>query len=116
MFDSGRSVDDDDEDDYEARRPFTRRFWKDRLKGQCVEQLNKDGWRVYTRGFPTVIAEKGNFVRMIVVRSSLQSTVPGSMGKHKDALSRVFLKCFGVKYEVWEDAEMDPADDEDTWA
>jgi len=89
------------EDSYQK----TRQFWRDHFKGRCVEELQRDGWRVYTRGFPTVIAEKGNFLRMIVVSPRVTLGRGGWMGKNRDALSRVFFKCFGVKYEVWNDPD-----------
>lgn len=99
--------------DEEALALPTRRFWRDRFKGLCIKQLQKDGWRVYTKGFPTVVAEKGNFMRLIVVspRTNLGRGV--FLGKGKDVLSKAFFKCFGVKYEIWENQA--PETKEEEW-
>lgn len=104
------SEDEGQEADYHG----VRRFWRDRAKGQCVEALVKDGWRVYSRGFPTFVAEKGNFMRLIVVKPSVNLGRGVMMGKGKDSLSKAFYKCFGVKYEIWDQPEVEPKEDE--WA
>lgn len=80
----------------------TRKFWRDRTKGQCVEALRRDGWKVYSRGFPTFVAEKGSFMRLIVINPRVTLGRGVWLGKGKDALSQAFFKCFGVKYEVWD--------------
>lgn len=78
----------------------------------CIESLRKDGWSVYTRGMPSVIAEKGCFMRMIVVTPKVNLGKGVMLGRGKDALSRAFYKCFGIKYEVWGGVERFPEDRE----
>lgn len=68
----------------------------------CLDTLKKDGWTCYTRGLPNVIAEKGCFMRMIVLRPKMNVAKGWWLGKGRDALSRAFYKCFGIRYEVWD--------------
>lgn len=94
----------------DEKNPYhdTRKFWRNKLKGDCVEMLIRDGWNVYTRGFPTIFAEKGNFMRMIVVKPAVQFGKRVKVGLRREKLSQAFFKCFGVKYEIWEQAEEAP--------
>ena len=91
------------------KRPPTRylRLGRDRLLAHAVEDLQRDGWEVYKRGFPTLAAVKDCQMRLIVVHP-LVTYEPVVLGSGKDALSEAFYKCFGVKYEVWENPEPDP--------
>lgn len=108
MIDPPSAGDHGSEADYRGGR----KFWRDRAKGQCIDALVRDGWRVYTRGFPTIVAEKGNFMRLIVVNPRVTLGRGAWLGKGKDALSKVFLKCFGVKYEVWGQPDAVPKEDD----
>jgi hypothetical protein len=54
---------------------------------------------------PNVIAEKGCFMRLIVLRPKGNVAKGYWLGKGRDALSRVFFKCFGVRFEVWDKPE-----------
>lgn len=103
-------IEGDQGNDEESLGQTTRRFWRDRYKGQCIRELQADGWRVYTKGFPTIIAEKGCFMRMIVVNPRVNLGKNVTLGLGKRALSEVFFRCFGVKYEVWENPEPEVKD------
>jgi hypothetical protein len=81
---------------------YLRRNRKDALMRDCLDTLTRDGWRCYTRGFPAVVAEKGCFMRLIVLRPKVRIDRGLWLGKGRDALSRAFYKCFGVKFEVWD--------------
>lgn len=85
---------------------------KDALMRDCINTLVNEGWSVYTRGMPTVIAEKGCFMRLIVLRPKVNVGKGWWLGKGRDALSRAFYKCFGVKFEVWDMPEGATLDEE----
>lgn len=84
---------------------YIRRSWKKPLMADCVLTLKRDGWQVYTRGMPTVIAEKGNFMRMIVVDAKVVFGKGRMLSRNRQALSEAFYKCFGVKFEIWNNPE-----------
>jgi hypothetical protein len=73
----------------------------------AVEDLTAEGYEVYKRGFPTLAAVKDCQMRLIVI-NPLVNYGPVVLGSGKDALSDAFYRCFGVKYEVWDNQEPEP--------
>ena len=90
------------------KRPYVKdlRLGRFKLLQHAVETLQSEGWQVFKRGFPTLVAYKNCEMRFIVI-NPLVTFGPVVLGSGKDALSEAFYKTFGVKYEVWENPEED---------
>lgn len=80
------------------------RLGRRKLLTYAVEDLEKDGWVVFKRGFPSLVAVKNCEMRMIVV-NPLVDYGPVILGSGKDALSDAFYRCFGVQYEIYQNPE-----------
>lgn len=83
------------------------RIGKAKLLHYCVTDLRKDGWEVYKRGFPSLVAVKNCELRMIVI-NPLVTYGPVILGGGKDAMSEAFYRCWGVKYEIFENPGGEP--------
>lgn len=80
----------------------------------CVEDLEKEGWEVFKRGFPSLVAVKDCQMRMFVI-NPLVAEGPVILGAGKDALAEQFYKCFGVQYEIYQNQEKMPEREPRRW-